>query len=361
MTVKSLLVRSALAASAAWAPLAAATPLFTDGPAFGGSKVFSEGTNPLGNPARYSQAPSSYGFTVVDGDLRAQDNKSILSDASSADPATASSALGRLADAPWAQRVRAYGFAGFKEGTCLALTQETLNGMIAYPDLDPSHLGGSLAANTSTLDGRQARVNRLNVGGGAPLSKGDSTSLGADLRVERWANGRIVETYNSFQGQPGFANAEADLMDSHATTMHAWNYGVDAGAVMELAPGVRLGLTGDQLIAKHLWDVALQPQFRAGLQLDLGPSARLSVEGDLNSAERMPLPTKQQSASASLRYAISTSAVLLVGAERTKMEGASVTRGGATLQIRTASVLFALGFQAGEDRPLKGATFMASN
>ena len=35
----------------------AQTPLFTDGPAFGGSKVFSEGMNPLGNPARFDRRP----------------------------------------------------------------------------------------------------------------------------------------------------------------------------------------------------------------------------------------------------------------------------------------------------------------
>ncbi len=362
MTAKSLLVRSVLVASAAWAPLAATTPLFTDGPSFGGSKVFSEGTNPLGNPARYSLAPSSYGFTFVDGDLRAQDNKSILSSASSPDPAAASAALAQLADAPWAQRDRAYGLAGFKEGTCLALTQETLNGMLAYPDLAPADLGGGLANNLSTLDGRQARVNRLNIGAGAPLSKGDTTSLGVDLRVERWSRGQVVESYNSaFGRQPYFADAEPVLMGSHATSLRTWNFGLDAGAVLELAPGVRLGLTGDQLVAKHLWDVSLQPQFRAGLQLDLTPSASLSLEGDLNAAERMPLPAKQQSVSASLRYALSTSAVVLLGAERTKVDSASVTRGGVTLQIRTQAVLFAVGFQAGEDRPLKSATLMVSN
>jgi hypothetical protein len=130
--------------------------------------------------------------------------------------------------------------------------------------------------------------------------------------------------------------------------------------VLDLAQGVRLGLSADQLNAKHLWDVYLQPQFRAGLQLDLGQQTKLSIEGDINSVERLPLPVKQQSASASLRFALSPAAAFLVGAEQRKLAGVSQTFIGGTLQIRTDSILLAIGFNAGQDRPMKGATFMVN-
>jgi len=72
--------------------------------------------------------------------------------------------------------------------------------------------------------------------------------------------------------------------------------------------------------------------------------------------ELMPVPVKQQSSSASLRYAVSSTVVFLVGAEQRKVDGASVTRGGATLQIRTDSLLLGFGFQASQDSPMKSAT-----
>jgi hypothetical protein len=357
MNPKPLLARFALAA-AVCAPLAAQTPLFTDGPAFGGSKVFSEGMNPQGNPACFGAAPSGYYFTYLDGDQRAKDNKSNLADASSADPNAASTALGQLAGAPWALRARSFGFAAIKTGGYFGLSREYLNGMDAAVDLNPAHLGSGLAGNTSQLTGRTARVDRLDIGGGGNLEQGSTTSLGINLRVERWASGGLVETYNVIGPGAAFANAESGLMDSNATAVQSWNLGLDAGMVLELAQGVRLGLAGDQLVPKHLWDVDLQPQFRAGLQLDLGALAKLALEGDLNAVERMPLPVKQQSASASLRFAVGPATTLLLGVERRKVDSTPVTLGGITLQIRASSVLVAVGFQAGQDRPLKGATFM---
>lgn len=358
MTLRPLLVRFALAA-AACGPLAAQASLFNDGPALGGSKVFSEGMNPHGNPARYGAAPTGYYFTWLDGDQRAKDNKSILRDSASADPAAASAALVRLADAPWALRTQALGFAAVKDGNVLALTRETLNGMDASVDQAAAHLGSGLAGNTSTLTGRRARVDRLTIGGGGAMDKGSGSGFGIDLRTERWAYGGATQAYaTAGPGPAGFAGVESDFMDSHGTSVRSWNFALDAGMVLELAQGVRLGLTVDQLNPKHLWDVNLQPQYRAGLQLDLGAQTKLSLEGDLNSVQRMPLPVRQKTASASLRYAFSPAATLLLGAERRTLDGGAVTRAGATLQIRTRSVLMAVGFQAGQERPLKGATLM---
>lgn len=359
MRPKSLLTRTALwgiAAVAAAVPLRAQAPLFTDGPAFGGSKVFSEGLNPLANGARTTSAPSGWYLTWLDGDQRAKDNKSILDSAASADPAAASSALQRLDAAPWALRTRAYGFERIQDSTFLAYTHEEINGTLAHADLDPAHLGSSgLAGNTSYLDGRRNTVDRLSIGGGGAAQTG--INLGGGLRIERWAMGQQLASFGA--AGSGFPGAES-MLGASGTSVHTLTYSLDMGASMELATGVRLGATLDQINSKTLWDVHLKPQLRAGLQLDLGATTRLSLEGDLNAVERMPFPVKQQSAGASLRLGIGPASALLVGAEQRKIDGVSVTRGGVTLQIRSSSLLLAVGFQAGQDRPMKGATLMVN-
>ena len=353
MTPKPLLARIVLVASATCVPLCAQTPLFTDGPAFGGSKVFSEGMNPLANLARVSLAPAGYYFTYVDGDQRAKDNKSILAATASTDPAAASAALSQLGDAPWALRTRAYGFAATKSSTTLALTREELNGIMARTDLNASDLGGSLATNGSFLDGRRATVDRLSLGGGGPVEAG--SSWGGGVRFERWAMG---QQNFAFSSPGGFGGADSTLLGTTATTVRTLNYALDLGMAMDLADGVRIGATADQLNPKHLWDVYLQPQFRAGLQIDLGRSTKVSLEGDINAAARMPFPDKQQAVVASLRFAISPAAVFILGAEQRKINGSAVTCAGATLQINTGALLLSFGFQAGQDRPMKGLTLM---
>jgi len=338
-----LLLRLLVASSAVSAPLLAQTPLFSDGTAFGGSMVFSEGLNPLANAARTAAAPAGYYLSFVDGDQRAENNKSLLASAASASPATAPGILGQLADAPWAQRTRAYGFSAIKNSAFLALTREELNGLMDYPD--------STGLNP-TLTGTRATVDRLSVGGGGKAQ--DGLSGGFSVRFERWDWGTQSQPYNSFTS-PQFANAEAMLGDS-TTTDRTLAMGLDGGLIFDLAQGVRLGLTGTQLNPKNLWGVDMKPQFRAGLQIDLGAQTQVALESDINSAERMPFPVKQQTASASVRYAINPAAVVLLGGEQKKIDGASVTRFGASLQIRTASLLLVFGFQAGQSDPMKSAT-----
>jgi hypothetical protein len=353
MTPKPLLARIVVIASAVCAPVWAQSPMFTDGPAFGGSKVFSEGVNPLGNPARYGQAPPGYYFTYLNGDQESKDTESTLNNMGSSDPAS----MATLANAPWALRTTAYGFAAAKNGGSLTLTREQFNGLVAYPDQNPANFGAGLANNQSYLDGRRATVDRLSVGGGGPVQNGSTTAMGLSLRVERWAMGDTVLDYVPLNPYP---SAVSTLLDGTSTTVSSWNMALDAGLVLELAQGVRLGVSADQINPKHLWDVYLQPQFRAGLQLDLGQIAKLSLESDLNSVERMPFPVKQQSSSASLRFSLSTAAAFLVGVERRKVDAVDVTNIGGTLQIRTDSLLLGIGFQAGQDRPMKGATFMVN-
>jgi hypothetical protein len=357
MTPKRTITGLALALGA-FAPLAAQTPLFTDGPAFGGSKIFSEGRNPLGNSARYDQPQGGYYFTYLDGDNRAQDNKSSLQGAVSADAVAASAALAKLKDAPWAQRSRAFGFASIRNTVHFAVVREELNGLTAVPDLNPADLGSNAALlnNTTQVNARRAVVERMSFGGG---SSTNGTGFGASLRLERWSMGARTGALNPWPGAASLSEAES-LLGYTGTQNRTLTYAMDMGFVTELAQGLRLGVTVDQLNPKVLWEVHLKPQFRAGLQIALGPSTSLSMESDINGVEKMPFPVKQQTTSASLRFETSPAVALVLGAQRRKLGDAAVTQGGITLQLRTPSLLVAVGLQLGQDRPLRGATAMVN-
>ena len=73
-TAGSALLFASLVAGGTSAP-AQALP---DGPAFGGSKVFSLGFNPLGNSARFDQAPPGWYLGRVAGDLKSKDHPDAL-------------------------------------------------------------------------------------------------------------------------------------------------------------------------------------------------------------------------------------------------------------------------------------------
>ena len=343
--------RLAVTLLASLLPLCAQTPLFTDGTGFGGSKVFSAGINPVGNPARFDQASPGCYFTYLNGDQRAQDNQTLLANAGSFDP----TALPSLANAPWAQRTRAYGIAGVQQGANLALTQENFNSMMAYPDLDPTHFGNLL--NTTSVVGRRASVDRLSIGGGGMQA---GTAFGGSLRIEQWHYGLQTAALNPTFGQIPMTNLDNTLLVNTSTDMKTLTYSLSMGFLTEMAPGLRLGVTADQLNAKRLWDVYEQPQFRAGLQIDLGSMAKVSVEGDLNSAARMPFLEKQQALSASVTLSASTAVALVVGAERRTIGTSTTTSAGITLQLKTASFLLGLGFQFGQSNPLMGATLMVN-
>ena len=332
-------------------PLAAQTPLFTDGPAFGGSKVFSEGRNPMGNSARFDQASPGWYFSYLDGDQRAQNNQTYLNNAADADP----TALTALQNAPWAQRTRSFGAAGVKESAVLSFSHEELNSMVAFPDLAPANYNSP--TNASTVQGRRDTVNRITFGGGGVTS---GTGFGLNFRVEQWENGLLTAAINPMAGQLPWANLDSTLLGDGTTTQKTLTFGVDAGVIMELAQGVRIGVTADQLNSKHLWDVYLQPQFRAGLQIDLGSSAKICVESDLNAVERMPFPIKQKSSSASLALTASQAVAFIVGVEERTIGSASVTRIGVTLELKTPSFLLGVGFQFGQETPLRGATLMVN-
>ncbi len=365
MTPRNLLSRTALALCAAMLPLAAQTPLFNDGTAFGGSKVFSEGLNPLGNPARFDRSPSGWYLSYVDGDQRAKDNASILEDTLSTDAATTGAALKRLAENPWAIRIRAYGITGVKDSASFGYTREEYRSEYAHVDL--ANLGANLPLNQSQLDGRRVVVDRVHFGGGALAS---GTAAGFNVRLERWSMG-VVAPYLAVNPDstlpppvPGafpFPYSANDyVMRFSTTTARTLTYALDAGFTTELAEGLRVGAMVDQINAKRLWDVNMKPRIRASLQIDLGPSTQLTAETDLNAVQRMPFPVNQKSSAASLRYQVSQAVVFLLGAERRKIEDSSTTVAGVTLQLRTPSLLVSFGFQAGQDRPLKGLALMVN-
>jgi hypothetical protein len=332
-------------------PLSAQTPLFTDGPGFGGSKVFSEGRNPLGNPARFDQAAPGWYFTYLDGDQRAQNNQTFLQNSADADQ----TALTGLLSAPWAQRTRSYGAAGVKDSAILAFTHEDLNSIVAFPDVSPGNFNST--RNATTAMGRRDAVDRLSFGGGGATQ---GTGFGMNIRVEQWHNGFQTAAVNPVGAQLPWTNLDGSLLGLSTTDQKTLTFGVDAGLVVQLAEGVRVGATVDQLNEKHLWDVYLQPQLRAGLQIDLGSVAKIAVESDLNAVERMPFPIKQKSSSASLTLTASPAVAFVVGVEQRTIGAASVTRAGVTLELKTPSFLLGVGYQFGQETPLRGAALMVN-
>ena len=90
-------------------------------------------------------------------------------------------------------------------------------------------------------------------------------------------------------------------------------------------------------------------------ELDLGATVQLSVDSDINRTMRMPFPVRQRTTTASLRITPGPSTTLILGAERRSMAGESLIRGGATLFVNGRTWHIGAGFQASQDRPMKGA------
>jgi hypothetical protein len=340
------------------APVARAqsSALFTDGTAFGGSRVFSEGLNPLGNPARFDLTrpnptvrPGMY-LTWADGGQEAQDFRKALD--LLGNPARLGDGLVQLERSPWGLRTRIYGLGMLADNGHLSLTQEETTSLWARPDT--AHLGTSLPLNQSTLDVRRSKVERL-VWGVSGVENGQA--LGATLRVERWSLGTRMGALNPFGTQVPLLPLGGDPYDFRETNQRTVTATLDTGFAFELTQGIHLGGTVDRLVSKRLWDVEEKPQARLGLQVDIGTMAKLIAEMDLNEAERMPYPVKQRTAAASLLIHANPTLSFSLGAERRKFGEATVTRGGVTLRIHTPTLVIGAGFQFGQDLPLKGATF----
>ena len=357
MTPKPSLARIVLAASAVCAPLWAQTPLFTDGPAFGGSKVFSEGMNPLGNPARFDQAPrpatTSASWTATSGP---RTTSRILTTTSAPRPG-----------APWASWPTPPGPCA--PGPTACQHQERRQ---PRPDPGGAQFDPGLSGPRRQPGHRSPTTVHGWTGAGpwwtasawaaaGPGQQGSTTAMGLNLRVERWAMGEIDRALQQ-PAQVAFpGSAESDLLGATATIDRPGTSAWTPAWCWNWPRACAWALTADQLNPKHLWDVYLQPQFRAGLQLDLGQPAKLSLEGDLNSVERMPFPVKQQSNSASLRFALSLGRGA-PGGRRAAEDRRRLRHPGRRRPCRSAPApcCSPSASRPGQDRPMKSATLMVN-
>lgn len=346
MTLRSLL------------PLIAALPLaaqsYADAPAFGGSLVFSEGLNPLGNAARYERAGKGFALGYEDGDAKARGFLDAARDLDQGlrmgDAALQLKGLQGLAERPEALRRRAYGFSWTEQGGLVfAYQREETKGLLLQADADPAHLGGGLAANGSQALLRRTMVDRVILGAGSSQGP-DSASFGVRLRLEHFAWGQADPSTGL-----GFGAAETLLDRAIPTASRASVANLDAGYELPLAQSLKVGLTADHLVPHRYWaGVEAKAQFRAGVELALGPQTSLRVESDLNDARRMPLPVDHRSASASLRMDLGGT-LLMVGAERRRAADQAWTTAGASLSFSFSGTRVGLGFQFGDDRPQRGA------
>ena len=308
-------------------PLSLKAQSFGDGPAFGGSRVFSEGYDPLGDSARFDRVPAGWYAAWEGGDAKPRgfrtDSDALAQAVQAGDAAATAAALLRLQATPFPLRRTAYGLQyAATGGLRVAFGREVLTGAQAGPAL--------------TTGARRAEVDRIVAGAGS--GEGGS-AYGFTFRLERV---RV--------GAAPLPLAPDDALGFGTTDRKAWSLTSDAGFTTQLTQGLRFGLTASRLIPRHFWDVYEQPQARAGFELDLGESARLSVEGDLNEAARLPMPQKQKTLSSSLRFLASPTVTLLLGAERRTVEGVSATLAGVSVRIATAPLVLGLGFQFGDDR-----------
>lgn len=330
--------------------LSAQAPIFTDGAAFGGSRVFSEGLNPLGNSARFDKPATGVYLGWVEGDEGAKETKTALADLGLALPT--GSGLPTLAEKSWTQRTRAFGITYVDKGVYSSYTREENTGLLATPDLNASHLGAGLGMNLTTVELRHTAVDRLCIGAG---SFDQGSGYGISLRTERWKTGRATAALNPTAGQLPLAGQE--LLDFKNTDGPSYTLlTVDLGYTLELFQGARFGATVDRLVSRHFGDVYEGPQVRAGFQLDLGSMVQLSGESDINKAMRMPFPLRQRITTASLRIAPSPFVTLILGAERRSVNGQALIRGGLTLFLHGGNWHIGAGFQASQDRPMKGLT-----
>lgn len=329
------------------ATLPAAAQGALDSPAFGGSRVFSEGVNSLGNPARFDRCLPGWYLSALDGDLKAKGSPGALEGLAKGGDLAAS--LKDLAGAPWASRATGYGVALTQAGLHGAIARERWNGLTATVDQDPAHLGTGIALNTSAAEVVRADVERVVLGAGSAEGR---SGYGFAVRIERWTIFRTTAALNPAPGQEALGRGPA-LLDAAGPGQAALDLNLNGGYVAELGGGVRFGALADHLLPRTVAGVAQRAQVRAGFMVDLGPSAQASVEGDLNEATRLPLTVPSRSLSGSVRLGFGTSLGLSFGAERRTVGGAASTTAGATLYWKLPTLSLGFGFRFSEDAPLK--------
>ncbi|MBI3131909.1 MAG: hypothetical protein HYZ13_11335 [Acidobacteria bacterium] len=320
------------------APLAAQT--FGDAPAFGGSKAFSDGLAAKGNPARYDQAQPGWYLSWEMGDDKAKGFKDAsdrtLKGFATSDSALTLAGLQELSKAPYAERSRTYGLAVTAQGGIyFSLGREQLTASRVVADL------ATPAASTTQVG--YALIDRLIMGVGSGV---EGQAYGFAFRVERIRSGRADQLLT------GTASADASL-DYRSTTRSNVTATLDLGSQFQLAPNLRMAITGDRLIPRTINGVEEKAQFHAGIALDLSPAYSLIVETDINKAQRLPLPVDQRTAGASLRMAFGPGLSVKVGARRKTVDGLATTLLGASLTLRNAPLHVTVGFQFGDDRAQK--------
>ncbi|HJW08997.1 MAG TPA: hypothetical protein VJ483_05135 [Holophagaceae bacterium] len=337
------------------APLAAQS--YGEGTPYGGSKVFSEGLDPMGNPAHFDLLPGGIYLGFEAGDLKpwsTVDADRLFRDAFAASDAGAQDrALDHLAAKPWAQRRRAFGLQWALEGGLrLGYGHGDLRGGRAQVDL--VHTGAALPQNGTVVEAARFGVDRLMAGVG---SQAGPWGTGFSARLERVRFGQEVLALHPAAGQAPLADP-TEALEGGTEDQKAWAFSMDFGLTRELNDWIRAGLTLDRILPRSFGPVRERTQARLGLQLDLAPLVQLALEGDLNAAARMPLPQKQRVLAASLRVEGLVKVVsFTLGAERRSLEGTHSTLVGAAVHVRSAPLLWSFGFQLGDDRPLLGGAF----
>jgi hypothetical protein len=342
---------------------AQSSALFTDGTAFGGSKVFSEGLNPLGNPARFNLTrpycpvlPGCY-LTFTDGRQESQDFWKGLDDLKLNDQAKTTEGLTLLEKSPWALKTRAYGLGFMADNGHFSYTREETTSLWANADALPEHLGSAsnLLLNGTSMDARRTLVDRVAWG---MTGAGTGYSMGTTFRVERWSLGSRTFAVNPLGEQTLLLGPDVDPIGFRKAAQKTYTGTIDLGFTFELIQGIQFGATVDRLLPKRIWDVEEKAQARAGLQIDIGSMAKLIAETDLNKVERMPFPMKQHTSALSLVINANPSLSIALGAERRTIGDVKVTRGGVTLRVHTPSLTIGAGIQLGQDQPLKGGTLL---
>ncbi|MDR1841105.1 MAG: hypothetical protein LBQ86_04175 [Holophagales bacterium] len=323
-------------------PLAAQVPPFADGPAFGGTKLFSEELNPWRRSSQTPQAKEFIAFGYSQGEQGADNFMSCLGDFESGNPSKISAAILKLAESPWGLRSRAYGMAISGNGTTLTLSREEMTSL--WADAQDSEIAGFGV----DFDTRRSVVDRFAV----TYSSQGKYYYGSTLRVERWRLGRV---YN----QLGASLSQAkSLLDYDETQNRNTTYALDAFIGAEIGSGMRLAVKMDRLASRRLWDVEEKPQYRAGLQMDLGAMFQITLESDINEAMRMPFPVDQKTAVASLKVKANSYITFAIGAERKTMDGRNTTRTGINVWITGKKYHLGAGVQLGQDETPWGATWM---
>lgn len=352
MSLRSSLL--CLLVGAAASPAFAQTPFFCDGPALGGSRAFSEGLNPLSNPAKGENAQTGVFLTFLNGDSRFPDNSDAIGALARPDASSQSRGLSQGLEAPYAQRLRAYAIS-FQDHS----SPQQINSMSLTREEKTTAWIGALEG-LPRIEQRRALIDRFIASATGSDPQG---SAGISLRLERYRLG--VDQLGAAGASGRSLDQFPDPLDYQDTRLTTTVLGFDGGLVFNVTQGFRLAVSADRLYPRRLWDVYEQIQGHVGLQLDLGNMVQLRAETDTNKTQRFPIPLKQRSAGASIKIQASPSFSLLAGLERREWETLqangnngmlSYVKVGGTLFYHAPGWHLGFGMQFGNDRPLRGAS-----